>query len=456
MNWKLSFRRSIVLACAVCCLAAAQDPTKPSPNPADEQSSSRPGDANAADRKAPSRPSQPNAKESSPKAKESTVKATEKKPKEAEVKSEPDEPDGSVEAMKARSEKRKAKQAEAESNQTVMLASAVVSALLLGLVLFLILRRHQPQRYDMMTKEYGNADNEDNRLLRKEARGVRSSTQIDEYHLVHRIHGGQNAVVWEVFDAVTNDHLAMKILSEDKGWDTEYRKVLRHEWEVGSKLAHPNLIGFRRFVSDESTAYIIMDFFGARNLKRRILQKQHTFLIRNSRNIMKQVMKGVAYLHAQNWVHRDIKPANILVNNDGHARLIDFGLAEHPAKYWQRHLPNRPIAQGTISYISPEQIRGERVDDRTDIYCLGATFFELVTGRPPFTGKSPGDLLNKHLIEEAPSAQMLNPDVSDEFALLLKWMLEKKPEHRPPEVNVLLLRLKQTPLFRTDAAQAQG
>jgi serine/threonine protein kinase len=287
---------------------------------------------------------------------------------------------------------------------------------------------------------------------RSASRGIRTDEQIDEYHLVHRIHNGQNSRVWEVFDEVSDEHVAMKILADANALDKSLRKSLRHEWQVAQQLDHPNLIRCLRFVEDEETAYIIMELFVSRNIKERTQSRQKDFLTSHARGIIEQVGEALAHMHGRGWVHRDVKPANILVASDGQVRLIDFGLVERAVMpRWQRLRPRRKVAQGTISYMSPEQIRGEHADIRADIYCLGATLYEMVTGRPPLVGQTRSDLLNKHLTEPPRPATAHNPQVTDEFALLLQWMLEKKPEHRPPKVEVLLQRLEETPIFKEEA-----
>jgi eukaryotic-like serine/threonine-protein kinase len=320
------------------------------------------------------------------------------------------------------------------TNTLAAIIAVLAAVLFLGGAVFLIANRIRQNR--------------PRRAARSPSHGIRTDEQIDEYHLVRRIHDGQNSRVWEVFDEVSEEHLAMKILTDANARDKHFRKALRHEWEVARRLDHPNVIGCDRFVEDQDTAYIIMELFVSRNIKERILSRQKDFLARHARGIMQQTAEALAAIHTGGWVHRDVKPANILVNSDGEVRLIDFGLAEPSVSRWQRLLPRRRVAQGTISYMSPEQIRGERVDARADIYCLGATFYEMVTGRPPLVGQTRSDLLQKHLTEPPRPATALNADLSDEFAALLQWMLEKRPEHRPPQVDVVLLRLQETPLLR--------
>src|SRR5262249_12093092 len=146
--------------------------------------------------------------------------------------------------------------------------------------------------------------------------------------------------------------------------------------------------------------------------------------------------------------------ANILIADDGEVKVIDFGLTKPSASSRWRWLWRRQkMVQGTISYMSPEQVRGERVDCRSDIYSLGGTFFVMVAGRAPSSGQTPNEVFNNHLTLIPELATVYNPYVSDEFAILLKWMLEKDPDRRPRKVEMVLSRIEETPLFRSETFQ---
>jgi serine/threonine protein kinase len=321
-------------------------------------------------------------------------------------------------------------------------AAAVFAAVLLGTALLLIGRRKPAKaRRRGATRP---------RVI------IRTSTRIDQYRLIESIHAGQFSEVLEAHDEIQDKTVAIKCLMETHLDDPRIRKTLRHEWEVGRQFDHPNLIRFKEFIEDKTVACIVMDYFHARNLKKRILVKQKTFLEEHAERIMIQVAQSLAYMHDRGWVHRDVKPANILVADDGQAKVIDFGLTERSvSSRWRRLWPRQRMVQGTISYMSPEQVRGERVDFRSDIYSLGVTFFEMVAGRAPLVGQNPGEVFNKHLTAIPELATVYNPYVSDEFAILLKWMLEKDPDHRPPKVELVLRRIEETPLFRVEMSEGK-
>jgi serine/threonine protein kinase len=145
----------------------------------------------------------------------------------------------------------------------------------------------------------------------------------------------------------------------------------------------------------------------------------------------------LGHVHEQGWVHRDIKPDNFLISPEDDVKLIDFALAEKK-KTGLAKLFGRSKVQGTRSYMSPEQIRGQALDHRADIYSFGCTIFEALAGRPPFTGTSTDDLLNKHLRNQPPSLEASNRNVSTEFSNLIKRMLAKEREERPQSLTEFL------------------
>ncbi|MCH5373994.1 MAG: serine/threonine protein kinase, partial [Planctomycetes bacterium] len=163
--------------------------------------------------------------------------------------------------------------------------------------------------------------------------------------------------------------------------------------------------------------------------------------------IIEQTTHGLHYLHQRGWVHCDIKPDNLLVNDDGHVKLIDFTIAQRPKRNLLSLLGFKQPVRGTRSYMSPEQIRGERLDGRSDIYSLGCVIFELLTGRPPFTGSSPNELLEKHLRSSIPTVVVYNKDVTKECADLIRRMMGKKRETRPESMWEVLQEFRNIQIF---------
>ena len=278
---------------------------------------------------------------------------------------------------------------------------------------------------------------------------------IGGYRLVKHMMTGQTSQVWEVVEGASGRHFAMKLLLPERVNDPEYRRLLIHEAHVGKQLAHPNVIRIVSFQASKSNPYFVMEFFPAGNLRLRITRKETDFIRDRSHSIIKQAATGLAFMNAKGWVHRDVKPDNVLVNGAGELRIIDFALATRVQKrsFFGRLFRRRGKSMGTRSYMSPEQIRGEPVDGRADIYSFGATCYELTTGRPPFRGMSSHDLLSKQITEKATSPQVYNPDITDQFAQLVLHMLQKKKQDRPKDFHEVLMALRTMKVFKSETPQ---
>ena len=160
------------------------------------------------------------------------------------------------------------------------------------------------------------------------------------------------------------------------------------------------------------------------------------------------MVEGLSYLHTQGWLHCDVKPDNFLVDDDLEVKLIDFSITRRRAKGLGKifgRIFNK--VQGTRSYMSPEQIRGKLLDVQSDIYGLGCTIYELLTTKPPFTGSTPGELLQKHLRSRIPVVHTVNKNVTEEFSQLLKEMMAKKAADRPDSMESVRARIKQTRIY---------
>lgn len=275
---------------------------------------------------------------------------------------------------------------------------------------------------------------------------------VGGYRLLKCMMTGQSSQVWEVVEVTSHRHFAMKILLPEKSKDSEQRKSLLHEANVGKEMTHPNVIRIVAVGNEKENVYYVMEFFPAGSLKLRMMHKQHEFVKEKSHSIFKQASIALAYMNASGWVHRDVKPDNILVNSAGEVRIIDFALAQRIQKpnFFSKLFKRKGLVQGTRSYMSPEQIRGEPLDGRADIYSFGATMYEVATGRQVFRGATSQDLLQKHILEKPTSPQMFNPDVTDEFARLVLHMLAKKREDRPETFHDVLKVLNTIRVYKSD------
>jgi serine/threonine protein kinase len=273
---------------------------------------------------------------------------------------------------------------------------------------------------------------------------------IGGYRLRSLLQTGQVSQVFEVVEPASNRHFAMKILLPEAAEKSDVRSNLFHEAEVGTKLRHENVIHILKVSRDQHSPHFIMEYFPSGSMRTRLMGKDFAFIKEHARGVFKQAATGLAYMHASGWVHCDVKPDNMLVNAAGQLKWIDFAISRRIPKGLAKVFHRQRKAQGTPSYMSPEQIRKQALDARADIYGLGATCYELLTGRPPLRGNTIPDLLNKQLVEKPLTPQVHNKDVTDEFAGLVLKMLSKKKEDRPPSCHDVLIAMRKMKVFKTD------
>jgi serine/threonine protein kinase len=277
---------------------------------------------------------------------------------------------------------------------------------------------------------------------------IPSQERVGSYRLVNLLRKGQACEVWEVFRAGEDQRReAMKLLPRGSKYDREQINALKHEYAVGRQLDHPNVIKLTEYGTAREGAYVLMELFKAPNLKQRIHEGKETYL-HHMETIVRGSAAALGHLHHQGWVHRDVKPDNFLVDDDGATKLIDFNLAIRRQGLLKRLLPGRNKVQGTMSYMSPEQIRGLPVDARADVYSFGCMLHEMIAGKPPYTGVSVHDLLTKHLRSQPPSLEPLDGNVHTSFAKLVQRMIAKDPAQRPESMEALLDELLMAPIFR--------
>lgn len=280
--------------------------------------------------------------------------------------------------------------------------------------------------------------------VKKKAGGVKvTENQIDNYRLVNLMATGQTSQVYEVAEVSSGRHFALKMLLPEHVKSGEQRRFLFHEAEVGQQIVHPNIVKMLTIKKDPYHPYLVMEFFPSKNLKLRIMHKEDEFIKQHFRGIVEQAATALAFMHEKGWVHRDVKPDNILVNSSAEVRVIDFAIATRKSKkpgLFGSKKKGKPM--GTRSYMAPEQIRGEWLDARADIYAFGATMYEALTGRPPLKANNPADLLMKQLKEKPESPQVYNPDIADDLAKLILAMLSKEREGRPKDFHEFLVKFR--------------
>jgi len=269
---------------------------------------------------------------------------------------------------------------------------------------------------------------------------------LGPYRLARLIRSGSTCDVWEAIDENDQQRYALKLLKPSAREDKAEIASLKHEYTVASDLNSPRIIKVFDFRTESGVPFLVLQLFSELNMKQALRQGPDSLSYMLDK-IVGQAAEGLYYMHTKNWIHLDIKPDNYLVSRDGETKLIDFTIAEKKKTGFSKLFHSSKFAKGTRSYMSPEQIRCKVCDERSDIYSFGCVLFELVTGKPPYTGDTPNDLLNKHLSASIPSPIAYNNNVSKDFADLIKQMMAKKPDNRPPSMWEFLKQFRAMELW---------
>jgi len=256
-------------------------------------------------------------------------------------------------------------------------------------------------------------------------------TQLDHFVLEEFVGGGGMGAVFRARDSVLDRAVAIKVLARDRVADPETYQRFQNEGKSAARLDHPNVA--RVFYSGEAQglAYIVFEFIEGVNLRDLVLERKRLPVV-EAIGYTLQVAEALAHASSHDVVHRDVKPSNVIINSDGHVKLVDMGLArvQHPD---QSHddLTASGVTLGTFDYISPEQARDPRYADvRSDIYSLGCTLYYMLTGQAPYPEGTVLQKLLQHQGDEAPDPRQFNPDTPAEVAAIVSKMMAKQPERR--------------------------
>lgn len=280
-------------------------------------------------------------------------------------------------------------------------------------------------------------------------------SKIDDYLLIAPIASGKSGIVWEVMHEQSNQMFAMKLLNKNAMQDPEEKAWLKLEAKIGAMMEHPNLIRNHGVVIRKTECYLLMDLFKTPNLKA-FINSGIEMVHMNFRQLVEGVCAGLGHFHSKGWVHRDLKPENILLNRAGEVRLIDFSLAVKAAGGLGKLMgAGKGPIRGTRTYLAPETIRKEATTPATDIYSLGITFFECLTGTTPFKGDTPQDLLRKHIATAPPLPSMRNEKITPEMDRFILKMLAKKPKDRHESMDDLLRDFNNCQVFKKDEEEEE-
>jgi serine/threonine protein kinase len=275
---------------------------------------------------------------------------------------------------------------------------------------------------------------------------VASEKLVGNYRLFHLIRAGSVYEIWTVRSISENTPYAMKWLPPGNKYTRQTVADLKHEHAVGLGIDHPSIIKTYSFNTTSNGAYLLLELYKVPNLKQHInadYRKLHPL----AKEIIVNAAAGLTGLHESGWIHRDVKPDNFLLGEDASIKLIDFNLSRKKMGALAKLFRAKTRVQGTYSYMSPEQIRGQVIDVRSDVYGLGCVIHEIISGKPPFTANSPAELLQRHLRTKPRPLTVTDKNVKPEFATYVQRLMAKDPNDRPASMKDVQMEIRGQKLF---------
>lgn len=266
-------------------------------------------------------------------------------------------------------------------------------------------------------------------------RGLPAGTQLGPYRLVGRIGKGGMGSVYEAMDDRLDRKVALKVLSPELAQKPDFVARFQRESRSLEELSDPRIAKVYFNGAAEGLPFFAMEFIEGRNLEE-ILEQDGVFEPKLAISLMSEAAIGLSAAAENGTIHRDVKPTNLLVDQDGNLRIVDFGLAKSVDS--ESRLTVTGAVVGTPYYLSPEQGLGKPVDERSDIYSLGATFYHLLCGETPFEAESPVSIIMCHVNEAPDLLTDRNPDVPEPLARVVMRCMAKDPERRYQDYDELL------------------
>jgi serine/threonine protein kinase len=242
--------------------------------------------------------------------------------------------------------------------------------------------------------------------------------------------GGMGTVYLACHTKIPNRLAAIKVLKSNFLSNENLKNRFRREMQIMANMSHENIIKLEQFDEDDMGMYLIMEYFDGIEIDDYLKNKIGIFPEEKAKPIMIQILKAFDFAHKQGIVHRDIKPANILINSDGtKIKILDFGIAKMKDDISMQTKSGAQI--GTVFYMSPEQVLGKELDARSDIYALGVTFYQMLTGLNPYHDlNTEYEVYNKITKEDLQDPREIYPGISDEMVNILRKSLAKDPTNR--------------------------
>src|ERR1700753_425805 len=279
---------------------------------------------------------------------------------------------------------------------------------------------------------------------------VRDTLIDGRYRVVRRLGTGGMAEVFLAEDQQLGRQVALKLLHRRFGEDPGFVERFRREAQAAAGLQHPNVVSVYDRGQFEDTYYIAMEYLPGRSLKQLIRDEAPLDPIR-AIDIAIQILRAARFAHRRGIIHRDLKPHNVIVDDSGHAKVTDFGIARAGAS----DMTETGSITGTARYLSPEQAQGRAVNAASDLYSVGVVLYEMLTGRVPFEADSAVSIALKHVSEAPVPPTQINPNIPPELEQTVLWVLNKNASDRPADADQLITVLEHCREAITSAGAGQ-
>ena len=253
------------------------------------------------------------------------------------------------------------------------------------------------------------------------------------YEILEVIGTGGMAVVYKALCHRLNRLVAVKILKDDYVQDEEFRRRFHAEGEAVGMLSHPNIVSVYDVSTSDDADYIVMELIDGITLKQ-YMERKGVLNWKETLHFAIQIGKALEHAHSRGIIHRDIKPHNVMVLKNGSVKVTDFGIARVVSQ--TNSLTKEAL--GSVHYLSPEQAKGGRVSNCSDLYSLGVVMYEMMTGRPPYDGETPVSVAIQHISGKAPMPSTLNPNIPGGLEQIIMKAMAHDPADRYPTAGVML------------------
>jgi eukaryotic-like serine/threonine-protein kinase len=277
----------------------------------------------------------------------------------------------------------------------------------------------------------------------------------NRYQIVRHIARGGMAEVYLAHDELLDRPVALKVLFPELSADPAFVERFRREAQAAANLNHPNIVSVYDWGEDGTTYFIVMEFVDGQTL--RDMVRAGRLAPQQVADVGADIAAALSFAHRNGVIHRDVKPGNVLITSSGQVKVTDFGIARAARENAGESLTQTGTVMGTATYFSPEQAQGMRIDARSDVYALGVVLYEMVTGRPPFTGDNPVAIAFQHVKETPPPLARSGTPVPAALEAVIMKALAKSVDDRYPSANDLrndLLRFREGKPVSVTAAEA--